>query len=640
MKRPHLGRPAIGAAVALLMAAAVAGPAMAARSASVNGRPAWATSANFVRPAGGAERVDLAVTLGFRDQAGLDALTAAVSNPRSPSYGHYLSPAQFHARFSQPSSSVTRVVSWLRSKGLTVGKVPANHLLVFASGTVAQAEAAFGTHLNYYRVDGAVMRGPAAAPSIPSSLTGIVRGVIGLARTTVQHDARVNAPPPAAFKVGHPCSTYWGQKMATNKPKAYGATQPFAPCGYSPQQIRGAYGVDQLIESGIDGTGQTVAVVDAFHALTIRDDLKIYSHRHGLPDPVLTQRNVAPARGQKGNKQGWYGEETLDLEAVHSMAPGAHLLYEGAKDNQNVNILERVIDVVDNDLASIISNSYGSRGENVADIDTEEAVYKQAIAEGIGVYFSSGDCGDNLDPDGLCGGVGKRRTDYPASSPNVTSVGGTSLGVGASNDYLFETGWGTGFSALAGGDHWDPAPPGLYFYGGGGGTSRVFDEPDYQKGVVPGSLSGYWGHGAENRVVPDIAAVGDPNTGFTIGETQTFSDGTVKYDEYRIGGTSLSCPLMAGMMALANEAAGHDLGFVNPALYELAGSDSYRDVVDPAGPMTMVRTNFINGEDVSGGRTWSLRTMNFTGTIHTAPGFDDVTGLGTPWLPKLVDALS
>jgi subtilase family serine protease len=114
----------------------------------------------------------------------------------------------------------------------------------------------------------------------------------------------------------------------------------------------------------------------------------------------------------------------------------------------------------------------------------------------------------------------------------------------------------------------------------------------------------------------------------------------VKYDEYRIGGTSLSCPLMAGMMALANEAAGHDLGFVNPALYALSGSDSYRDVVAPAGPMTMVRTNFINGEDVSGGRTWSLRTMNFTGTIHTAPGFDDVTGLGTPWLPKLVDALS
>ena len=227
MKRPHLGRPVLGAALALLMAAALAAPAMAAQSAAVAGRPAWATAANFVRPAGGAESVDLAVVLGFRDRAGLDALAAAVSNPRSPSYGHYLSPAQFHARFSQPSSAVARVASWLRSKGLTVGKVPGNHLLVFASGTVAQAEAAFGTQLNYYRVDGTTMRGPAAAPRVPSSLSGIVQSVIGLARTTSHHNARTDAPPPAAFKVGHPCSSYWAEKMASNKPPAYGETQPF-----------------------------------------------------------------------------------------------------------------------------------------------------------------------------------------------------------------------------------------------------------------------------------------------------------------------------------------------------------------------------------------------------------------------------
>ena len=114
----------------------------------------------------------------------------------------------------------------------------------------------------------------------------------------------------------------------------------------------------------------------------------------------------------------------------------------------------------------------------------------------------------------------------------------------------------------------------------------------------------------------------------------------MKYDEYRLGGTSLSSPLVAGMMALANQKAGHDLGFINPALYALAGSDSFRDIVDPAKTMAMVRTNFNNGEDASDGRSWSVRTMNFTGTIHTVPGYDDVTGLGTPWLPKLVEALS
>jgi kumamolisin len=148
MKRPRLGRSVFGAALAVVLSAAVAAPAMAARSAAVAGRPAWATRANFVRHAGAAERVDLALVLGFRDQAGLDALAAAVSNPRSPSYGRYLTPAQFHARFSQPASAVAGVASWLRSKGFTVGRVPANHLLVPASGTVAQAEAAFGATLN------------------------------------------------------------------------------------------------------------------------------------------------------------------------------------------------------------------------------------------------------------------------------------------------------------------------------------------------------------------------------------------------------------------------------------------------------------------------------------------------------------
>jgi subtilase family serine protease len=638
MRRSNLVRPAIGAAVVALLAASLAAPALAAGSVSVTGRPAWATGSRFVRHSGRTEQVDLAVVLGFRDQAGLDALTAAVSNPRSPSYGRFLTPAQFHARFSPAASDVDAVTSWLRSRGLRVTSVPANHLLVFASGTVAQAEAAFGTPLNDYRVGTRTMRAPATSPAVPAALSGIVQGVIGLARTETVPLEKPNAPPPYGFRVGKPCSAYWGEKVATNKPKAFGAHQPWAPCGYTPRQVQGAYGVDQVIASGIDGTGQTVAVIDAFHAPTMKIDLKKYSDRHGLPAPVLIQRNVAPPKGRHLGKRGWYGEEALDLEAVHSMAPGATLLYEGAKDNQNVNLLERMIDIVDNHRASIVTNSYGSAGENEGDIDTEEAVYKQAIAEGIGVYFSSGDCGDELDPDGLCGGLGKRRADYPASSPNVTAVGGTSLAVGKDDDYLFETGWGTGLSSLSRGQRWKPKAPGLYLYGGGGGTSRIFDEPDYQKGVVPESLSGYWGH--ENRVVPDVAAVGDPNTGFLVGETQYFHHQGHKYDEYRIGGTSLSSPLFAGMMALANQAAGHDLGFINPALYQLAGSDSFRDIVDPAKTVAVVRANWANSQSSSQGRSFSLRTMNDTGTLHTVPGYDDVTGLGSPLMTNLVRVLS
>ena len=210
----------------------------------------------------------------------------------------------------------------------------------------------------------------------------------------------------------------------------------------------------------------------------------------------------------------------------------------------------------------------------------------------------------------------------------MTAVGGTSLAVDKNDGYLFETGWGTGFSPLGpSGRHWNPKPPGYFLYASGGGTSKRFDEPAYQKGVVPTSLSGYWG--GSGRVVPDFAADGDPNTGFIVGQTQTFPNGSVRYSEYRLGGTSLSSPLVAGIMALANQYAGHDLGFANPLLYSIDAS-AFNDIVDPSSTVAVARVNYANGVNARDGLTYSLRTMNQTGTLHTIPGYDDVTGRGTP----------
>lgn len=122
----------------------------------------------------------------------------------------------------------------------------------------------------------------------------------------------------------------------------------------------------------------------------------------------------------------------------------------------------------------------------------------------------------------------------------------------------------------------------------------------------------------------------DPNTGYIIGETQTFPDGSVTYSEFREGGTSLASPLFAGIMALADQAAGHPHGFANPVFYSLAGSSAYTDIVNPAATVAVVRTNFNNNVDASGGLSYRLRTMNQTLSLQTTPGYDDVTGLGTP----------
>jgi len=591
--------------------------------------PAWATAHNRAGTADPSAAVGFRVYLGWQDATAASSLAQAVSDPASSSYGHYLTPAQFRARFAPTRAQVGAVRSWLRSQGFSVEYTPQNNHYVSAGGTVAQAAAAFGASFGMYRVDGLTVRSPSENVSVPSSLASIVSGVVGLDDSAqfVRTDSRAgDAPPPAAFVSASPCSTYWGQSQATGFTNPYGTgTLPYAPCGYTPQQVKGAYGI-----SGYDGSGQTVAIIDAYAAPTITQDVNQWSVNRGLPTLAPNQftQVVAPGTyrhpeaGLRQDPQGWYGEETLDVEAVHGMAPAANIVYVGAPNN--FQDLDAALNhVVDRHLASIVTNSYGFPTELLPPgyIKPYQDTITQGVIEGIGIYFSSGDKGDESQT------VGYTTADWPASSPLVTAVGGTSLAVGASNNYLFETGWGSTTSSWTG-TTWSPTPPGPWLYGSGGGVSRIFAEPSYQQGVVPAGV--FTAQGRTGRAVPDISAVGDPNTGYLIGETQTFPDGSVKYSEYRIGGTSLSSPLIAGIMALANQAAGRTLGFVNPLLYGLAGSTAYTDVVNPASTVAVVRTNYVNGVDATGGRSYVLRTMNQTLSLRTTPGWDDVTGLGTP----------
>lgn len=254
-------------------------------------------------------------------------------------------------------------------------------------------------------------------------------------------------------------------------------------------------------------------------------------------------------------------------------------------------------------------------------------IFIQAAAEGIGVYFSSGDAADETG--GIAANAPFATPDWPASSPWVTAVGGTSIGIDQTNGIALETGWETGTSKyISSSNSWVAAPPGTFQYGSGGGTSRLFAQPSYQAGVVPSSMSQIHG-GAAMRVVPDVAAIADPNTGMVIGQTQTFPDGTVKYSEYRIGGTSLASPVFAGMMADLQQLKGEDIGFANPMLYAMP-SGSFNDILHVA-DAGVVRANFNNSIDASAGYSYFFRSFDFTTglTIHTVAGYDDVTGIGS-----------
>ena len=197
--------------------------------------------------------------------AGAKALAQAVSDPASPSYGHYLTPAQFRQRFSPTAADMKAVRTWL-GDGFSLVYTPANGHYVAAEGTVAEAEAAFGAQLNEYAVEGKTLRAASAALTVPASLAGVVAGVVGVDESSsLVHPYIIkDAPPSPGFRNAPPLSDYWAQFLS---PYGYpdrfaafgaGATAPWATKGHTPEQIKGAYGI-----SGYDGAGQTVAIIDA-----------------------------------------------------------------------------------------------------------------------------------------------------------------------------------------------------------------------------------------------------------------------------------------------------------------------------------------------------------------------------------------
>jgi subtilase family serine protease len=273
--------------------------------------------------------------------------------------------------------------------------------------------------------------------------------------------------------------------------------------------------------------------------------------------------------------------------------------------------------------ASVVTDSWGDAlGDLFVDAATKAAfdnTFLLADTTGVSVLFSSGDSGDNF------ADFGMTVPDYPPTSPLVTAVGGTSLAIGQTGNLLFEVGWETGAAFLNpavvadGGTvttppTWDAVP--FFVFGAGGGWSSVFEQPKWQKGVVPDSFAVV--SGVARRSVPDVGMLADPFTGFVIGQTDP---GTGTYSEFAIGGTSLACPLFAATIAVAQQHAKKKFGFVNPLLYKHPGA--FRDIV-PVNPAQAVALPLSDG---------SVAAVSFdypAQTIKTGAGWDSVTGLGAP----------
>ena len=633
------------------VAVAISSPAAAATEKSYPGAvPSWAKhSAQAGAPAADTT-VEGEVYLQLKDEAGAQKFATAVSTPGSSKYGKFLSPSKWIAKYAPSQQTLKQVEHYLTSSGYTIYAVPKSREYVVFRGPAAAASTAFGTSLRHYKFRGHTLTGPASTPRLPSSIGKLVAGVsidngrtltrpsfvrqgsaatASVKRPAASAKVAPKAKPAATPPIAATCSDYYGQHSAT-VPEANGKTSfPTYLCGYLPAQLRSGYGLNKLINSGNNGQGQTVAITDAFASPTILQDTNDYMRAVGSP-LLTTYKQIVPKPSEFkdealcGYPSGWQAEQAIDVQSAHSIAPGAHILYVGGF-NCGGGLDIAVSKILDGGLANIVSNSWGDYGEAVPDdvIAGEQNQHIQAAGEGIGLYFSSGDNGDEYD------NIGYTSPDFPASSPFVTSVGGTSLALDNKGAYMFETGWGSTRDQITpdGKSYTSPLPGDQFRGGAGGGTSDKFAEPAYQKGVVPASLANASSDGTPSRVSPDVAALADPYTGFQIAirpitDDSSLSTGPLEYDTY--GGTSLASPITAAQMALAQQLAGRRIGFANPALYQLykAAPSAFHDVDQFAQPKALVFSSDVSGNSY-------LVTLDRDTSLTTAPGYDDVTGLGS-----------
>lgn len=645
-----------------------------------------AASAAEVSPTLPSTPVQFTVGLSLREPAQATALAREVSDPASPSYTHFLTPAEWEARFSPPQAAVDAVSSWLRSQEITVLGVTPDRMTIEASAPAATVERAFATGLGEFDVQGRTLRLTTRALSVPASIAPLIVGIGGIDEIPARRQAPRRAelpqgaanPAPAtrglspAFVVGKPCSAYYGQKYDTTDPPyaaKYPEPLPYAVCGYTPKQIQGAYGLSPYIAAGSNGRGVKIAIVDALASPSLFADAHRYSEINQPAEPLEKNRfkEVLDTPFEVSQlcieEEEWSDEQHLDVEAVHVTAPGAHIVYVGAETCTLAALESAVQQVVDGHLADVLTDSWGDEGELFEPEGTRKAfdnVLMMADATGIGVLFAAGDEGDGFPV------VGSNMAEYPAVSPYVTAVGGTAVQIGKHDERLGEVGWSTGRSILctdvlaqlefpgctAGRlERWLPPAPGEFLYGGGGDTSMVYPEPAYQEGVVPAPLAernSFITH-TRNRVIPDISMDGEPSTGLRVGELQEFPSGP-RYNESRAGGTSLSSPLLAGVLADADQAAGKALGFVNPLLYKLdslpaTASKAFFDIL-PAGKQALARIDYLNEINATEGTLHSARVLESEGRqeycdeagncahekniLSTAVGYDSMTGIGAP----------
>lgn len=504
---------------------------------SATGPAAPRPALRLLGPLNPATRLNAELLLSLPGQPGLDRAVAAIERHGSSRFAAFLTPAQLGRRYGLPLRRLRALVRVLRARGITTGRLDAERSTLAVTAPAAALESLLGVRIAVaVTATGRRVRLVAGRPRPPAGVTAVISGLLGVDDRPLWHAADVPAT------------------------------------GLDPGAAAIAYDIAPLHRLGIEGQGQTVAVIS--FADVSRSDLAGYDARHGLPPTSLRIDRV------DGGSYDIAAEAALDVEIVHAIAPAARIeLYE-APLTQGGAYADMIRAVAGDRRVAVVASSWGSCELTLPDSERrgDAVALRAAAAAGQSVFIASGDQGA-YDCQGADPADHRISVDWPASSQDAIAVGGTRLSLTPGFGYAGETGW----------------EDQLTVWGGGGGVSRFDPRPAWQAG--PGVL-GPFSDG--RRQVPDVAADADQGTGWAV-----VADGTPKV----LGGTSAAAPFWAAAMLLvrqyAQRAGVPALGDVDPLLYALAAG----------------HPRYPPFHDVTrGGNRY----------YQAAPGWDPATGLGSP----------
>ena len=554
-------------------------------------------------------------------EAGLEQLIVDQQDKSSPSYHVWLTPQEVGERFGASPSERQAVVSWLQSQGFTVNRVSRSGVVIEFSGTAGQVETAFHTEMHSYFAAGQMHYANASDPQIPAALADVVAGVSTLHNFEKQPPL---VPLGTASRIGD--TSTWQPNFTFNS--ISGARHFLAP-----GDLAKIYNLMPLFQAGIDGTGQSIAIVARSNVNL--SDMQIFRLAFGLPFTTPQVIVNGPDPGSLFNPD--ETEADLDVEWAGAMAPKATIkLVVSGSTNTTDGVDLSAEYVVENNLAPVMSTSFGACETSIgaAERTFYTNLWQQAAAQGITPIVASGDSGPaGCDSPFFGPATGGAAVSGLASTPYNIAVGGTQFNEnGMDSKYWSPTNSSDQSSALGyiPENVWNEScsdPSQCFFvtlFASGGGASAFYTKPSWQAGPgVPND---------GKRDIPDVSlAAAAGHDGFLLcqdGVCITDSSGQL-INAFVVGGTSASAPSFAGIMALVNQKTGSRQGQANFVLYPLAAAQNAANCDASAGPQASCIFNDI---------TQGNNSVPGQAGASAAPAYDQATGLGSLSAANLVSS--